>query len=226
MRKALTASLLIGALSACSSGAPSSIVPQPAASVASVVQPVPRNSPADSCPLVTTRGSTHVMCGGGDGEGSANESDDSGDDLSQSGGGFNLEGSPLENGGFDTSNFQDDFGTMTWNGADTASFSYFTQIEGYPPMSQACINDLNALNSSFLNFMIAGFSALIGGSYAGIVAKARKVGVISGTGIAASNVGQIASLNAAQLAVNADCSGQGAGQSPGGPLPPGYAPAP
>ena len=36
----------------------------------------------------------------------------------------------------------------------------------------------------------------------------------------------LTTLNSAQAAVNADCSGQGAGQNPNGPLPSGYSPAP
>jgi hypothetical protein len=98
------------------------------------------------------------------------------------------------------------------------------QIQGYPPASNACQEALSSLNASFLNFMIAGFSAVIGGSYAGIVAKSVKVGVISGTGIAGSGSGTVGSLAAAQQAVNLECSGQGAGQNPNGPLPSGYAP--
>jgi len=150
-----------------------------------------------------------------------------GDNLVDDSGVFSLDGSALSEGGFDTALFEEDYGTLEWDANDDAQFDpdiAYLQIEGYPPASNACQEALANLNAAFLNFMIAGFSSVIGGTYAGIVAKAVKVGVITGTGVAASSSGTIASLNAAQFAVNLECAGQGAGQNPNGPLPPGYAP--
>ncbi len=92
-------------------------------------------------------------------------------------------------------------------------------------MSQSCINDLSNLNASFYNFMVGAFASVIGGTLAGIASKAVKVGILTGVGVAAQQSGTVGNLNAAQSAVNADCSGQGAGMSPNGPLPSGYSPA-
>jgi hypothetical protein len=160
-------------------------------------------------------------CGGDDDGGSATDS--SGDTISVTGDSGTLVGTPLDDNGFDTSNFDADFGTSIWDG-DGGFVVGFQQVVGYPPMSQACSNDLQSLNAAFYSFMVAAFSSVIGGSVAGIAAKAVKVGISTGTGVAAANSGVLGSLIASQNAVNADCSGQGAGQNPNGPLPNGYTP--
>lgn len=138
--------------------------------------------------------------------------DPSGDSIE----GDSLIGTPLSDGGYDTSNLYSDFGTYEYDdGFDVGSIVAFEQVEGYPAMSDACQEALSNLNATFINFMGWAFGTAI---------TMGKWGIKPGLGVGAGAVGQVASLNAAQKAVNIECSGQGAGMNPNGPLPSGYEP--
>lgn len=212
MRKELTASFPVLALvlPACAGGGGTSALPQAVATAAAVapkINPVPdcgglliakRLKPAETCPGDPT-----------------STSDGEGDTITRGGGVYEIEGSPLSCGGFNTEFFDEDFGSYT---EDDGSFAFFEQVVGYPPMSNSCQQALANLNAAFSGWLI-GMAAVVVPPL-----RAAKITFGAATGIGAVGATGIGALNAAQLAINQECSGQGAGQNPGGALPPGYSP--
>lgn len=186
-------------LDACS-GSPTGLVP------------ASNNGPLLDKPVLKVQEIPCENCGYPGGGGGSVAEDDYGDEIDDG----MLIGTPLSNGGFSANNIDVDFATDNYDdGFSVSEVAAFEQIQGYPPMSNACQEALSTLNSSFYGFMIYLFGAVWAGG---------KFGVKLGVGIGAGATSQIGSLNSAQNAVNIECSGQGAGQNPNGPLPPGYQP--
>lgn len=223
MRKGLSASLLSLALivPACSGGgAGTYVVPQPAASVA-LAAPKATPVPDELCQQTKTRGVVHAAndsnCGPPPGQQTVG--DGMGDTISGGSGVYEIDGSPLADGGFDSDLLDADFGTYS---EDDGNFVWFAQIEGYPPMSNPCQEALSNLNAGFLAWVLGMAAVVVPAGKAALFGA--KVTFGAKLGIGATAIGGVGGLSAAQQAVNLECAGQGAGQNPMGALPPDYQP--
>ncbi|HTZ54861.1 MAG TPA: hypothetical protein VMB20_07330 [Candidatus Acidoferrum sp.] len=203
------AALLCGALvlSACSGGggvppvataAPASL--QTAAPACGGLLSVVQIKPMDDC------------SGNGNGESS---SDADGDVLIYEGdGGYVLDGHATSLGGFDTSDFSYDFGDLVWSNGGFPNDQPATE---YPRDAQ-CNAALATLNGAFASWL--GWAFGTGGSFA--IPGSGVLKVAGGVAIGAQAVAANITLQTAQNAVTIECSGQGAGLDPYGPLPSDY----
>lgn len=145
--------------------------------------------------------------------------DEFGDSAEAVEGGLLITGSD-SSGGFPTSNLGDDFNSEI---AVDGSFT-IASVVGYSKMSPTCNESLANLNATFFAFVVGMFALSVPSAKA--IITAGKVTFATGTAVGAAGAGGLAGVSAAQVSVNLECSGQGAGQNPSGPLPSDYTPGP